>query len=71
MTLDELDRQTHEFITEITDVVPGARHLHLSRLHEVMGHYSRAGCAAPVSLRRLLDEMTQEAVQVRFDNTAV
>ncbi|WP_407495556.1 hypothetical protein [Pseudooceanicola sp. MF1-13] len=68
MTRNELDRQAHDFIDEITNVAPGRRHVLLPRLHEVMGSYSRAGCAAPVSLRRLLDEITDEAVQVRFEN---
>lgn len=71
MTQDELERQTSDFIAEITTVAPGNRHLHLARLHGVMGDYSRAGRAAPGSLRRLLDEITEEAVQARFENMPV
>jgi len=71
MTIDELEREAHDFIEDITNVAPGNRHLHLNRLHSVMGAYSRAGRATPAALRRLLDEMTEEAVQARFENMPV
>ena len=65
MTPDELHRETNVLISEIGGKAPGSRHLHLTRLHDVMGAYSRSGTAAPASLRRLLDELTAEAVQAR------
>ena len=71
MTTDELEREAHDFIDDMTNVAPGNRHLHLNRLHGVMGAYYRSGQAAPIALRLLLDEMTEEAVQARFENVPI
>ncbi|EAQ04763.1 hypothetical protein OB2597_05755 [Pseudooceanicola batsensis HTCC2597] len=71
MTADELERETHALIEEIANKAPGNRHHHLGRLHQVMGAYTRAGRAAPATLRRLLDELTTEAVESRFENVPV
>jgi hypothetical protein len=71
MTSDELDLETRDLIAEIGSVAPGRRHHHLGRLHDVMASYSRAGRAAPIALRRLLEEMTEERVEAQFDNMPV
>ncbi|MBY6158607.1 hypothetical protein [Pseudooceanicola nitratireducens] len=71
MTSDELDRATHDLIEDIAGKAPGTRHRDLTRLHEVMGQYRRAGRATPRSLRNLLEVLTTEEVEARFDNMPV
>jgi hypothetical protein len=71
MTVDELEQETHDLIDAIATQAPGSRHLHLGRLHGIMAAYSRSGRAAPVSLRRLLDELTSEIVEARYENMPV
>ena len=71
MNADQLDHITNTLISDITAQVPGSRHHYLDRGHEVMRAYSRAGRAAPGSMRRLLEELTTEAVEARFDNMPV
>lgn len=71
MTADELDRKARELTDEIAGMAPGSRHRDLGRLHAVMAEYSRAGVATPAILRRLLEELTAEAVESRFENVPV
>ena len=71
MTTEELDLETRRLIADIANQVPGARHKDLGRVHQVMAAYSRAGRASPATLRRLLDELTDEAVEARFENMPV
>ncbi|MGI3168456.1 hypothetical protein ACRARG_04845 [Pseudooceanicola sp. C21-150M6] len=71
MTADQLDRVTSTLISDITAHTPGYRHQYLDRVHEVMGAYSRAGLAAPGTMRRLLEELTAEAVETGYDRMSV
>ena len=71
MTVDELDFETRRLIADIGAQAPGSRHQHLERLHGVVGAYSRAGRATPPTLRRLLEELTEEAIESRFENMPV
>ncbi|WP_375176071.1 hypothetical protein [Pseudooceanicola sp.] len=71
MTADELDLETRKLITAIANKAPGARHHFLDRLHALMAAYSRAGRACPPTLRNLLEELTAEAVEARFENVPV
>ena len=71
MTAQDLETETRDVIAAIANQVPGSRHLLLDQLHDVMGAYGRAGQATPASLRRLLEELTEEAVEARFENMPV
>lgn len=71
MTNETLDQRASQLIADIAAEQPGARHLLLNDLHDVMGAYSRAGQAVPGTMRRLLEELTAEAVEARFDNMPV
>lgn len=71
MTADELDLEMRELIADIATKTPGSRHHFLDRLHQVMAAYSRAGRASPPALRGLLEELTEEAVEARFENVPV
>lgn len=71
MTADELDLETRALIGDIAMKAPGARHHDLNRLHDLMGAYARSGRASPSTLRRLLEELTEEAIETRFENMPV
>lgn len=71
MTADELDLETRKLIADIANTTPGARHPYLDRLHAVVAAYSRSGRATPPVLRRLLDELTEETIEARFENMPV
>jgi hypothetical protein len=71
MTADELDLETRTFIADIAAKTPGTRHHSLRRLHGLMAAYSRSGRASPKALRGLLEELTEEAVEARFENVPV
>lgn len=71
MTNETLDQKTSDLITTIAGQVPGNRHQHLNALHDLMGAYSRAGRPTPGNMRQLLEDLTAEAVEARFDNMPI
>lgn len=71
MTIDELDQATRSLIADIATRAPGTRHRDLGRLHRLMAAYARSGRASPSSMRQLLEELTNEAVEAQFENMPV
>lgn len=71
MTADELDLEMRTLVADIANKAPGTRYQHLDQVHGVVTAYSRAGRAAPPTLRRILEELTEEAIESRFENMPV
>ncbi|WP_163846224.1 hypothetical protein [Pseudooceanicola aestuarii] len=74
MTSDRITELNHEAASVtslITDEAPGRRHRHLDRLHRLVSDYARTGTGVPAQLRRLQEDLTNEAMEARFDNLPV
>ena len=67
----ELDDEMAHVAALITDAGPGSRHHLLPRLHELVGAYARTGAGVPSQLRRLQEDLTNEAIEARFDNLPI
>lgn len=71
ISTEELHRKFSDVSALISGTQPGARHLHLSKLHELIGDYSRKGLSVPASLRQMQEDLTNEAIESRFDNMPI
>ena len=69
--MTELDTTTRSVVAEISETAPGARHIHLEKLHAVVSRYALTGNGIPRSLRQLQEDLTNEAIEARFDNMPV
>lgn len=70
-TTEDLQRKFADVADLISGTRPGARHKHLSKLHELVGDFSRRGVGVPVTLRQMQEELTNEAIESRFDNMPI
>ncbi|MBT9385521.1 hypothetical protein KM176_16730 [Pseudooceanicola sp. CBS1P-1] len=67
--------ELHRKLADVSDLIagtrPGNRHQHLTKLHELVGDFSRKGLNVPPNLRRLQEDLTNEAIESRFDNMPI
>ncbi|MWB77935.1 hypothetical protein GLS40_07865 [Pseudooceanicola sp. 216_PA32_1] len=71
MSLTELEARTAEVTGAISSAKPGVRHLHLDALHGLVSEYALTGNGIPARLRQLQEELTNEAIEARFDNLPI
>lgn len=71
ITTKDLENKLANVSRLIGGTQPGVRHHHLSKLHELVGDFARAGTAVPPALRQLQEDLTNEAIESRFDNMPV
>ena len=71
MTQTELESRAAAVTDRIAMADPGLRHRHLDDLHRVVTAYARSAAGIPPRLRRLQEELTDEAIEARFDNMPV
>ncbi|MBY5972995.1 hypothetical protein [Pseudooceanicola marinus] len=71
VALDELQRKFANVSELISGTRPGSRHHHLPELHDLIGNYTRRGLVVPAPLRQLQEDLTNEAIESRFDNMPV
>ncbi|MGI3163113.1 hypothetical protein [Pseudooceanicola sp. 200-1SW] len=71
ITTDELQRKFADVSELISGTRPGSRHQHLSKLHDLIGDYARRGVVVPAPLRQLQEDLTNEAIESRFDNMPI
>lgn len=71
MSLNELEARTEAVTSAIASAAPGTRHLHLDDLHGVVSQYALSTQGIPPRLRQLQEELTNEAIEARFDNLPV
>lgn len=71
MTHAELETRLSELKSQIANAAPGTRHVHLDGLNRLVTDFSHHGTEVPSHLRRLQDELTNEAIEARFDNLPV
>lgn len=69
--MNELDTTARTIVTEIASADPNTRHMHLDKLHAVIGKYALKGNGIPRQLRQLQEDLTNEAIEARFDNLPV
>ncbi|MDF1854892.1 hypothetical protein [Pseudooceanicola sp.] len=67
----DLEANAQRVISEIAAADPGTRHLHLDRLHKIVGRYALTSAGIPRQLRQLQEELTNEAIEAQFDNLPV
>ncbi|NIZ09978.1 hypothetical protein [Pseudooceanicola sp. HF7] len=65
----------HQKFAHVSDLIsgtrPGNRHQHLNKLHELVGDFSRKGVVVPSKLRQMQEDLTNEAIESRFDNLPI
>lgn len=71
ITSEELERKMAHVSSMIAGTRPGSRHRHLPQLHELVGDFARKGVGVPASLRQLQEDLTNEAIESRFDNMPI
>ena len=71
MSITELEIRAEHITSAISASRPGARHIHLTSLHGIVSEYALSGRAIPNHLRQLQEELTNEAMEARFDNLPV
>jgi len=71
MSRTELDAKAESVTMAISAARPGARHIHLTSLHGLVSDYALRGQGIPPHLRQLQEELTNEAMEARFDNLPV
>ncbi|QOL80991.1 hypothetical protein [Pseudooceanicola spongiae] len=70
-TTQELQRKFADIADLISGTRPGARHQHLPKLHELVGDFARKGVGVPTTLRQMQEDLTNEAIESRFDNMPI
>lgn len=71
MAVTELDAKADNVVSLIATSDPGQRHVHLDKLHALVSEYALRGNGIPRPLRQLQEELTNEAIEARFDNLPV
>ncbi|MGH1424708.1 MAG: hypothetical protein ACRBBU_08270 [Pseudooceanicola sp.] len=71
MSVSELDQKAEAVVAQIAGADPNARHTHLDQLHRVISDYALTGKGIPARLRQLQEDLTNEAIEARFDNMPV
>ncbi|MGR3321345.1 MAG: hypothetical protein ACU0DK_05375 [Pseudooceanicola sp.] len=69
--MNDLETSVEEIVSDIAASAPGTRHEHLDRLHKVVSRYALTGNGIPRQLRQLQEELTNEAIEARFDNLPI
>jgi len=69
--MTELDTTAQAIVSEIAAADPVTRHQHLDKLHGVISRYALTGNGIPRQLRQLQEDLTNEAIEARFDNLPV
>ncbi|QPM89104.1 hypothetical protein [Pseudooceanicola algae] len=70
-SMNDLQRKFADVSDLILSTRPGNRHRHLTKLHELVGDYSRKGVVVPLKLRQMQEDLTNEAIESRFNNMPV
>ncbi|PJE31379.1 hypothetical protein SAMN06297129_3505 [Pseudooceanicola antarcticus] len=71
ITTEELHRKLADVSDLISGTRPGNRHRHLPQLHALVGDFARKGVGVPPRLRQLQEDLTNEAIESRFDNLPI
>lgn len=69
--MTELDSTARAIVSEIALADPATRHVHLDKLHGVISKYALTVNGIPRQLRQLQEDLTNEAIEARFDNLPV
>ncbi|WP_375691010.1 hypothetical protein [Pseudooceanicola sp. LIPI14-2-Ac024] len=69
--MTELDMDVQHIVSEIAAADPVTRHMHLDKVHDVVSRYALTGKGIPRQLRQLQEDLTNEAIEARFDNMPV